>query len=189
MHATPRPESAVLHETGLMLRPWQTDDAPAMHDAVRESTASLGAWLPWCQADYGLADARARIRVCREGWAHGELFSFAVFDHGERLLGNVALSQINALQRCANAGYWIRQSAQGHGHAARALARVARFGFAQLGLIRVEIVVKPDNVASRRTAERAGARFEVIARHKLWSRHRPVDAAVYSLVPDDLVDR
>ena len=66
------------------------------------------------------------------------------------------------------------------------LALSARFGFDQLGLIRVEIVAETGNRASRRTAERAGARFEAIARHRLWIHGRPADAAVYALLPSDL---
>jgi RimJ/RimL family protein N-acetyltransferase len=65
----------------------------------------------------------------------------------------------------------------------------ARFGFQRLGLVRIEIVALPDNQASRRTAEQAGARFECIARHRLWERDRARDAAVYALVPADLTPR
>ncbi len=186
MHALPAPESTELTAAAMVLRPWRADDAAAMHEAVRESMQSLAAWLPWCHADYSLADAQARIDACRAGWTQGELFSFAVLDAEGRLLGSVGLSQVNRLHRSANAGYWLRTSAQGHGRAACALARVARFGFEQLGLIRVEIVAEPGNVASRRTAEQAGARFEVMARNKIGARDRAADAAVYSLVPDDL---
>ena len=185
MNAPPCPESTVLTDAAITLRPWRSEDAVAMYEAVCESMASLAAWLPWCRAEYGLADAQARMQACREGWAQGELFAFAVLDTDGRLQGSAGLSQINRVHRSANAGYWLRASAQGNGWAPRALALVARFAFEQLGLIRVEIVAEPGNLASRRTAERAGARFETIARNKIWSRDRAADAAVYSLVPGD----
>jgi ribosomal-protein-serine acetyltransferase len=63
---------------------------------------------------------------------------------------------------------------------------VAEFGFAQLGLIRIEVVVMPDNQASLRTARKIGARFEAIARQRLWSNGEAHDAAVYGLIPQDL---
>jgi RimJ/RimL family protein N-acetyltransferase len=161
-----------------------------MCEAVHESCDSLGRWLPWCHPGYGPADARQRIDACLAGWRSGELFSFAVCDtRGGRLLGSAGLSQHNRMHRCANAGYWIRRSAQRQGLAAAALAAVARFGFEQLGLIRVEVVVEAANVASQRTAERAGARFEALARNKLRVRGEPRDARVYALVPGDLADR
>jgi RimJ/RimL family protein N-acetyltransferase len=63
---------------------------------------------------------------------------------------------------------------------------VARFGFGRLGLIRIEIIALPDNRPSRRTAEKLGARFEAIARQRLWARGQACDAAVYALIPQDL---
>ena len=63
---------------------------------------------------------------------------------------------------------------------------VARYGFEQLGLIRIEVIVLPDNAPSRATAASIGAKFETIARHRLWTREQAQDAAVYSLLPPDL---
>jgi RimJ/RimL family protein N-acetyltransferase len=57
--------------------------------------------------------------------------------------------------------------------------RGARFG-------RAEIVVETGNVASRRAAEKAGARFECVARNRLFKRGGWVDAAMYALVPEDV---
>jgi RimJ/RimL family protein N-acetyltransferase len=54
-------------------------------------------------------------------------------------------------------------------------------------LIRIEIVVMPDNHASPRTAEKTGARFEAIARQRLWANGQTHDAAVYGLTPADLL--
>ena len=63
---------------------------------------------------------------------------------------------------------------------------VARFGFEQLGLLRIEVVALPDNHPSRRTAEKIGARFEAIARRRLGVNGQAHDAAVYGLIPSDL---
>lgn len=170
----------------IRLRPWREEDASAMFEAVRASATGLARWLPWYTPDYALADAVDRIAVCRHDWDADEQYAFAVLDQDGEILGSVGLNQRNRGHRSANLGYWIRSSHQGQGIAARAARMVAQFGFEQLGLIRVEIVTEPDNIASRRTAEKAGARFETVARHRVWSRGRPVDAAVYALIPADL---
>jgi len=183
----PLPADPELAEGPLLLRPWQPEDAPALHAAVQESLESVGRWLPWCHAGYDLDEARAWIRHCREGWANDGHFAFGVFErHSGALLGSVGLNQRNLMHRSASLGYWVRQSRQGQGIARQAARIAARFGFDRLGLVRIEIVALPDNHSSRRTAEQAGARFEVIARHRLWVRDRAMDAAVYSLVPADL---
>ncbi|MGN2246891.1 GNAT family N-acetyltransferase [Frateuria sp. GZRR35] len=183
----PVPADTHLAEGPLLLRPWQPEDAPALHTAVQESLETVGRWLPWCHAGYDLDEARAWIRHCREGWAGDEHFAFGVFERDSgALLGSVGLSQRNLVHRSASLGYWVRQSRQGQGVARQAARVAAHFGFDRLRLVRIEIVALPDNHASRRTAEQAGARFEVIARHRLWVRDRAMDAAVYSLVPADL---
>jgi ribosomal-protein-serine acetyltransferase len=176
-----------LVEEPLRLRPWQAQDAEDLFDAVRSSVASVGRWLPWCHADYDMDKAHAWISHCQDSWSRGEHFAFPIFDlrTGE-LIGGAGLNQHNRQHRSANLGYWVRQSRHGEGIAARAATLVARFGFEQLGLIRIEIVVMPDNHASRRTAEKTGARFEAIARQRLWANGLAHDAAVYGLTPADL---
>jgi RimJ/RimL family protein N-acetyltransferase len=110
-----------------------------------------------------------------------------VFDTATgELLGGVGLNQRNRLHRSANMGYWVRQSCQGQGVAAAAGRLVAGFGFQWLGLVRIEIVILPDNRPSLRTAEKIGARFEGVARQRLCMREQPDDAAIYGLVPADL---
>lgn len=176
-----------LSDTRLRLRPWQEHDVEDLVDAVRESVDSLGRWLPWCHADYGRDEAVDWVARCRAGWQAGEHFAFPLFDAASgRLLGSAGLSQLNLLHRRASLGYWVRQSCQRQGIAPAAARQVARFGFEHLGLIRIEIIVQPDNRPSRVTAERAGATFEAIARHRLWANECACDAAVYSLIPQDL---
>lgn len=183
----PVPIDLELAESPLLLRPWRAEDAPALHEAVQESVESVGRWLPWCHAGYDLDAAQAWVRQCREGWAADEHFAFGVFEQDTGvLLGSVGLNQRNRAHRSAAMGYWVRQSRQGQGIARQAATLAARFGFATLGLVRIEIVVLPGNRASRGTAERVGARFEAIARHRVWARDQAKDAAVYALLPADL---
>ncbi|EIL91781.1 MULTISPECIES: GNAT family N-acetyltransferase [Rhodanobacter] len=171
----------------LYLRTWREEDAPALVEAAHESVASVGPWLPWCRADYGLDDALAWIAHCQTGWASGDHFAFPVFEaNSGRLLGATGLSQHNRLHRSANLGYWVRESCQRRGVAVAAARRVARFGFSQLGLVRIEIVILPDNLASHGVARSLGAKFEAVARQKLWVDGRARDAAVYGWIPRDL---
>lgn len=171
----------------LRLHPWKPDDAPALLEAVRSSVGTVGRWLPWCRADYDLGDAADWIARCRAGWSASDHFAFALFDKvsGE-LIGSAGLSQHDRVHRRANLGYWVRQSRQREGLATRAVQRVAGFGFQHLGLGRIETVVLPFNQASLRTAEKSGARFEGLARQRLWTSNEAQDAVVYALVPHDL---
>lgn len=174
-----------LVDDALLLRPYRFDDTPALQAAAVESAATVGPWLPWCHAGYSVDESRAWIDRCRTGWRDGSEFAFAILD-GDTFAGGIAINRIDTLHRHGNLGYWVRQSRQRCGLAARAGRMAAAFAFAQLGLVRLEIVCAVDNQASRRTAERIGARFECEARNRLVLNEAPVAAAVYGLVAADL---
>jgi RimJ/RimL family protein N-acetyltransferase len=69
------------------------------------------------------------------------------------------LDQLDA-SGTANVGYWVRTSRTGQGIATAAVRLVARFGFEDLGLRRLELLIAVHNVASRRVAEKVGATLE-----------------------------
>ena len=165
-----------LDAQGIRLRPWRPDDAPALFEAVRESIASISPWLPWLHDDYDLDDSATWIADCQAGRERGDTHAFGLFDAQGRALGDVALNRIDPKRGSANLGYWVRESAQGRGVATRAARAIADFGFDVLGLIRIEIVVAVDNVASRRTAERLGAHFDGISPNRVAARSDPPHA-------------
>ena len=68
----------------------------------------------------------------------------------------------------ASIGYWLVADARGHGLAARALRAVVAFAFGTLEIPRLHLFVEPWNVASARTAERAGFKREATLRG--WER-------------------
>lgn len=180
------PASLQLTAPGLQLCLWQPSHADALYEAARESIETVGRWLPWCHPGYAREDAITWIERCRSASDGGEPCAFGVFDDNGTLLGGAGLNRFDPQHRSANLGYWVRTQAQGRGLAPRAARRLAAFGFDTLRLCRIEIVAAVDNLASRRCAEKAGARFEGIGRHRLLIGSTPVDAAVYGLLPTDL---
>lgn len=180
-------DACQLGDGRVTLRPWRDGDAAELHEAVRESVESVGRWLPWCHAGYDMAEALAWAAHCRATWQDGTQFAFAVRDAASgALLGGCGLNELDRTHRNTNLGYWVRASRHGQGIAASAARLVARFGFAELGLVRIEIVALPDNHASRRVAAKLGAQFEGMARQRLWAWDRAHDAAIYGLTPTDL---
>jgi len=169
---------------GLHLRPYRAEDAALLHAAVCESLESVGRWLPWCDANYSVADAQTWVVHCDEAWRSGEHFAFAIFDaETSAFVGGVGLNQRNRLHNLMSLGYWVRASRQREGIAVRAARLAAAFGFQAVGLTRIEILAEIDNHASRRVAETLGAQFEAVARNRLVARGIPTDAAVYALIP------
>jgi ribosomal-protein-serine acetyltransferase len=168
----------------ICIRPFDEGDVAAFVDAARESVTTVGAWMPWCHANYAEAEARAWFDQCRLCLREARSYDLGIFAaNGTELLGGVSINQLNVQHNFDNVGYWVRQSRQRRGVASRAVRTMATYGFNCLKLTRLEIVAAVDNLPSRGVAERVGAVLECIARNRLIVNEKPVAAAVYSLMP------
>lgn len=78
-----------------------------------------------------------------------------------RLVGQVTVTGITwGSARWAQLGYWVDRQVAGLGVTPTAVALVADHCFGVVGLHRLEIAVRPENVASLRVAEKLGFRPE-----------------------------
>lgn len=171
----------------ISLRPFTTDDADELYEAVRESMRELQPWMPWCHTDYSIKETREWLSLRDDVLKNGTDYGFRIADAlSDRMLGGAGLNQINSLYRAANLGYWIRTSATGRGVATRAVRLLAQFGFEELNLIRIEIVAAVGNLASQRVAEKAGAMREGVMRKALLIHGVAHDAVLTSLVAEDM---
>lgn len=169
------------------IRPCELGDVGAHYEAVRESIAQISPWLPWCHPGYARSESEAWIRERIDDWVAGRSFAFAVEDaQTGRFLGCCGVNHINHTHNFANIYYWVRASCAGRGVTTAATRLAARFGFQALGLTRLELVVGVGNAASRRVAEKAGAKLEGVQRNRLWYGDRPGDGVMYALTPEDL---
>ena len=179
--------STALMEGNLLLRPLERTDRDALYEAVVESVAEVSPWLPWCHAGYAQAETEAFIESCITAWAQQAHFPLGIFDvQTGRYLGGSGVNHIDRQNRMCAVGYWVRTSEVGHGIAPRAVRMVARFAFDSLQISRIEIFARLENRASRRVAEKAGAKFETIARNRIVQHGVAYDGALYSLIPSDL---
>jgi RimJ/RimL family protein N-acetyltransferase len=179
--------STSLTDGVLVLRPLERSDRDAMYAAVLESIAEVSPWLPWCHAGYAITETESFIESCITAWAQQAHFPLGIFDATTgRYLGGTGINHIERTNRLGCIGYWVRTSATGRGVAPKAVRLVARFAFDALRLSRLEIFARPENTPSRRVAEKAGAKFEAIARNRMVQHGRAYDAALYSLIPADL---
>jgi RimJ/RimL family protein N-acetyltransferase len=179
-----------LTDGNILLRPFSANDVDAVFEAVRESANELMPWMAWCHADYSREETEAFIKTRPDDWSTDQAYTFAVVDaRTGAFLGSVGLNFINRQYQMANLGYWIKSGATKRGVASAATRLLARFGFGELGLQRLEIVAAVGNRASQRAAEKAGATREGVLRKRLRLNHQPQDAVLYSLVAEDLEEQ
>jgi RimJ/RimL family protein N-acetyltransferase len=180
-------EQPELSDGSILIRTYRPDDVNAVYEAVRESMAELGPWMPWCHPNYAIEETAVWVMARDEAWLKGTDYSFAICDaRTGRFLGSVGLNHLDHQNRKANLGYWVRTSATGRGAATAATRLLARWSFEQLGLQRVEIVASVENLPSQRVALKAGAQKEGIMRRALWLNDRAHDAVLTALVVGDL---
>jgi ribosomal-protein-alanine N-acetyltransferase len=85
----------------------------------------------------------------------------------------------------AEVGYWLGLDYWNKGYATEALVRMIDFGFAELGLERIEAQFFPENPASRRVMEKAGMLFEGIMRHYLQKDNMNKDNGICAIIRSD----
>lgn len=167
------------------IRTFQNNDVTAFYEAATESFDHMQAFMPWCHAEYCMDESQAWVGSRKNAWESADEYSFIVYSTtSKQLLGGVDINQINHCHKVGNIGYWIRKSALNSGVATQAVSLVSDFAFSTLGLSRLEIVTLPDNTASRRVAEKSGAKYEGVLQRRLLVHGRALDACLYSLVGD-----
>lgn len=167
-----------LRERDIRLRPLRRRDRRA-YDHLRDHDRD---WLqPWEATD---PDSRRRrvdfpvIRRTAEAQGRtGVALTLAVLNRGV-LVGQIAASPIlYGAASSATLGYWIGREHAGHGTAPRAVALLVDHLFAELGLHRIEVNIRPENGASLRVAAKLGLREEGLRERFLhvdgqWRDHR-----------------
>ncbi len=79
----------------------------------------------------------------------------------EEVVGQLSLSDISAgALRSASIGYWVSRHVAGRGVTPAAVALATDYAFAELRLHRVEICIRPENIASLRVVQKLGFRPE-----------------------------
>jgi ribosomal-protein-serine acetyltransferase len=180
----------------IILRAYENAFVPLLFEAALESSRSpeFTRWMPWCHAGYTIEESRefvekteANWRDREDVWRAGMQFGYAIFDaEADKFLGGVGLNQPSQIHKLYNLGYWVRPSAQKRGVASRATRLLAQTAFEDLAeLNRIEILAAVENTASRKAAEKAGARQEGILRKRLNVGGRIHDAAIFSFIRED----
>ncbi len=169
----------------ISIRPYRTDDAPALLEAALESVAEVRPFLPWCHPGLTLDDMRAWIGTQVAAFESLKTFEHAIVAADGRYLGGCGLNHIDEANRRANLGYWVRTSAAGRGVATSAVRQLVHWAFESTDLVRLEVVASTRNAGSLRVAEKSGAWREGVLRQRLILHGTAHDAVLFSFVRPD----
>jgi RimJ/RimL family protein N-acetyltransferase len=123
-----------------LLRCWRGSDAPAFRAAVDESLYDLKEWMNWAYLEPASVEATAlRLREYESDFRLDVRWRYAIVDVASgRILGGASVHpRIGEGGR--EVGYWLRESARGHGIATAAVKLLTQLCFEQQEADRVEI--------------------------------------------------
>ena len=164
---------------GCTLKLLDEGDAPRLYHLIDENRARLRAWLGWVDQTTGPDHALAFVRASRDDAALGNAFTCGVWLDDD-LTGVASLQNIRRDHGTAAIGYWIGRKFTGRGLARRSAACLTDFGFAKLGLNRIEIRCALGNLSSQRVPQALGFVMEGTARGAERIGGRLVDQYVYA---------
>ncbi|CAM5232745.1 GNAT family N-acetyltransferase [Streptomyces aurantiogriseus] len=149
---------------GLVLRPWRTEDAPAVHAAFQDPL--MHRWH--IRAADSEEEVAGWIEEWRAAWGEERNAQWAVADaESDVVLGRVALREIALGDGVAEVAYWTTAAARGRGVAARATTALAHWALDEIGFHRLELLHAVANDASCRVATKTGFALEGTKRSAL----------------------
>ena len=162
------------------LRPWRDSDLQPLVVACQDPEIVRWTRVP---ENYREADARAYLMQRYDTVFAGLSAPFAIVaaPDGE-LLGSISLMRFAWEHARAEVGYWLAAPGRGAGHATRAVGLICAWGFATLGLERIDLLAGTGNAASQHVAERCGFTREAVLRSYLAHPYGRQDVVAYGLL-------
>lgn len=182
---------AVLRDGEIMLRPLRMRDAPAWIESRQRNIEWLRPWEatpPGGPTTFGASAPvfTAMTRRLRSDARHGKALPFAIVVDGD-FAGQINVAGIvHGSMDSAHIGYWVDQRFAGRGVMPTSVALVVDHCFTAAGLHRIEVNIRPENVASRRVVEKLGFRDEGVRERFLHISGAWRDHLTFALVAEDV---
>jgi RimJ/RimL family protein N-acetyltransferase len=120
-----------------------------------------------------------------EGRRDGTQDAFAAVDEEGEFLGLALVPRIEREAQTAELGYIVAPAARGRGVATAALRLLTDWAFAELDMLRLELLIGSANEPSKRVAERNGYRREGLFRSLYVKPGLRDDVEIWSRLADD----
>ncbi len=178
------PEVPELTTTRLLLRAVHpAHDAAGLLQVLSDPEVTRYSNAPACTT---VAEAQAALEQLLRRFADRELIRWAIQPIGhDEAVGTVGLVRVDHEHRRGELGYELARRWWGQGLASEAAAAVVAYGFAVMGLHRIEAGVLPGNDASARVLEKLGFREEGTLRDYIHLRGRFHSCRLFSLLATD----
>lgn len=170
--------------SGIYIRRLEFSDAQDLLALRVQNRDFVKPWEPILpDQHFTLQGQQEVISKLNVGWNERTTYGFGIFlSSGDELIGRVTLSNVvyGAFESCT-IGYFMDEQQGGRGYMTAAVQQAAEFAFAEAGLHRIQAAVIPRNQKSVRVVEKAGFRYEGLAKYYLRINGTWEDHNIYSL--------
>ena len=165
-----------LNHGGVYVRSIRARDARPLRALLKDNRSWLQQWeatIPGYSEFPPVGDIiRSLLRLAKQNQA-----APFIIEHDGDVVGQITVSGLSfGSLSSGSIGYWISQDRAGKGITPTAVALVADWCFTGLGIHRVEICIRPENVSSLRIVRKLGMRYEGLRRRYIhidgdWRDH------------------
>jgi ribosomal-protein-alanine N-acetyltransferase len=175
-----------LSDHDVLLRPIRLRDARPLERELLSNRQWLRPWEATSPHAPMAFDTRASIRGLLNASRAGSGLPFITELRGQ-LAGQLNVSNImNGSLSSAAIGYWVSERFAGQGVMSGAVALATDYCFFQLGLHRIEICIRPENLPSLRLVEKLGFRYEGLRRRYIHINGDWRDHFCFALVVEEV---
>jgi ribosomal-protein-alanine N-acetyltransferase len=148
-------------------------------------SAEATRFMTW-EANASVEQTAKAIRHMLDLYDRHEVAPWLILHKGQqRVIGMAGYNWWQPRHGRAEISYALAPAYWGQGFATEAARAVIRFGFERMALNRVEALVHPENIASRRVLMKVGMVAEGMLRQVLALKGVPTDHMIYSLLRAD----
>lgn len=146
----------------LLIRNYSIKDAPALFELVKSNRDLLKDYFPMsAEQNTSVMNSRKYILQRHSDRKNGKsLFAGIFTPDGKTLIGQICAKDINFRVPKCEAGYYIDKNHQRKGLGKEALRLFTDHCFSKLGMVKITLRIEPENIASKKLAEKCG--FEKI---------------------------
>ena len=147
--------------------------AQNLYDVADQSREQLRVWLPWPDKTHSAEDEYTHYLVewCQAHWEAEVGFAYAITKKdSEQILGCVDICHISWTDKSGEIGYWLANTAVGHGYMQEAVHALESEAF-KAGINRIIIKNDTRNLRSAHVSERCGYALEGVMRQDAWDEY------------------
>ena len=180
------PLSFALTHNDVRLRLVRMKDSKNMEHLILSNREWLRPWEATNPEGPNSFDIRGQIRMLLKAMDNTTCLPFVIEENGV-LVGqlNVANILFGSVSSCV-IGYWVAPEAAGRQITPTAVALVSDYLFNTVGLHRVEIDIRPENVSSLRVVEKLGFRYEGLKQRFIHINGAWRDHYVFALTSEEV---